>query len=154
MPTALSPEKSLPDTNWIEGCVSPCSGTQRKGNVRRWSRYWATASEDATDWEDLTVCSSEPHILWISEKVINTVTWMDKALLGNWPVNTYHSNGCATLGRPLLGNAWVDTPDNNTWYAFLSSDVFSVGGPCRAYIWSSEDCSRRFVRKASFKAVQ
>jgi hypothetical protein len=31
-------------------------------------------------------------------------------LLGIRPVNT-HSNECATIGRPLLGNALVDMPD-------------------------------------------
>jgi hypothetical protein len=37
-----------------------------------------------------------------------------------------HSNECATIGRPLLGNAWVDTAD------------ISKGGPFRAYVGSSE----------------
>jgi hypothetical protein len=44
----------------------------------------------------------------------NIVTDLLKVLLGNRPVNIYHSNECATVGCPLLGNAWVDTPDNNT----------------------------------------
>jgi hypothetical protein len=42
-----------------------------------------------------------------------TVTDLLKVLLGNRPVNIYHSNECATIGRTLLGNAWVDTPNNN-----------------------------------------
>jgi hypothetical protein len=44
-----------------------------------------------------------------------------RQLLCKRPVNIYHSNECATIGRPLLGNAWVNTPDNNTWYSLLSS---------------------------------
>jgi hypothetical protein len=42
------------------------------------------------------------------------VTDLLEALLGNKPENTYHSNEYATIGSPLLGNVWVDTPDNNT----------------------------------------
>jgi hypothetical protein len=52
---------------------------------------------------------------------IDIVTDLLKALLGNRPENTYHSNVCLTIGRPLLVNAWVDTPYNNTWYPLLSS---------------------------------
>jgi hypothetical protein len=73
-----------------------------------------------------------------------TIEW--SPVLGNRPVNTHHSNECATIGCKLLGNAWVDTPDNNTCYVLLNSDVFSGVCPCRAYIWSSEDCSK-FDRK-------
>jgi hypothetical protein len=40
------------------------------------------------------------------------VTDLLKVLLGNRLVNTYHNNECTTIGHPLLGNAWVDTPDN------------------------------------------
>jgi hypothetical protein len=36
-----------------------------------------------------------------------------RILLGNRPVNIYHSNECATIELPLLRDAWVDTPDNN-----------------------------------------
>jgi hypothetical protein len=43
------------------------------------------------------------------------VTDLLKALLCNRPENTYHSNECTTIGRPLLGNIWMDTPDKNTW---------------------------------------
>jgi hypothetical protein len=74
-------------------------------------------------------------------------TIQGRQVLGNRPVNTNDSNGCATVGRPLLRSAWMDTPDNNTWDVFLSSDVFSVGVPCQAYVGSSEDCSTWFDRK-------
>jgi hypothetical protein len=68
---------------------------------------------------------------------INIVTDLLKALLGNRPVNTYHSHECATIRSLLLGNAWVDMPDNSTWYPLWAVDVFFVGGPCWAYIRSS-----------------
>jgi hypothetical protein len=42
-------------------------------------------------------------------------------LLGIRPLNTNHSNKSTTIRHPLLGNTWVNTPDNNTWYLLLSS---------------------------------
>jgi hypothetical protein len=42
-------------------------------------------------------------------------------LLRNRPVNTSRSNEYVTIECPLLGNAGVDTPDNNRGYPLLSS---------------------------------
>jgi hypothetical protein len=42
-------------------------------------------------------------------------------LLGKRPVNTFRSNEYAKIGCPLLGNAWMDTPDNNIGYPLLSN---------------------------------
>jgi hypothetical protein len=42
------------------------------------------------------------------------------SLLSNRTVNTPRSNEYATIGCPLIGNARVNTPDNNTGYPLLS----------------------------------
>jgi hypothetical protein len=71
--------------------------------------------------------------------------------LGVRPVNIYHSKECATIGRPLLGNAWVDTPDNMISFAEQRC-VFcgwSVPSLCRKQ-WRLTG----FDRKTSFKVVQ
>jgi hypothetical protein len=55
----------------------------------------------------------------------------------NTLVNIYHSNDIAKMGHPLLGNACVDTPDKIHDIRCWATDVFSMGGPCQAYIRSS-----------------
>jgi hypothetical protein len=85
----------------------------------------------------LALCISD-----VSVNNQNIVTDLLKALLGNRPVNAYHSNECATLGRPLLGNAWVDTPNNNTWYPLLSSWCVFCGWPVPSLSreWDTGSC--------------
>jgi hypothetical protein len=73
-------------------------------------------------WEDNIVTDWAVSRKRIGKHVPNNahLTIEGLPLLGNRPVNTSRSNEYTT-GSPLLGNAWVDMPDNNTGYPLLSN---------------------------------
>jgi hypothetical protein len=102
---------------------------KEKSNKRK---HWAIAKEDVA-----STATPLGYLGWAALRGSNVMDFL-RALLGNRLVNTYHSNECATIGRPMIGNAWVDTPDNNTWYLTEQLMCFLwVVHADRAYIRSS-----------------
>jgi hypothetical protein len=85
----------------------------------------------STEITDMCCCKSNSGRIWVklicrlrcAIKLLKyyIVTDLLKVLLGNRWVNTYHSNESRIIGCPMLGNAWVNMPDNNTWCLLLSS---------------------------------
>jgi hypothetical protein len=59
------------------------------------------------------------YINYVHTYILNVTAWAVSRRRTGKHVPT---NAQPTIeGRPLLGNAWVDAPDNNTWYPLLSS---------------------------------